>query len=536
MSRSGEQAASVVIGPAPSGRGRVVAGATLAPPRAQAEEPRHDPRPRRLALPRGADALLLVVVLAFAVVLLDLLPKSFNDDSWLDLTAGRLMWQTGLPHHDTLVAMTHGGRWVNQQWLSQLFSYVLERVGGLGLLGVVDVAMLTAGVGIAMAAARRLGARPLSVIVLLPLCLLPVLAAHEVRTQAYALPLLSSTILLLASDSRRPSRRVYWCLPILILWANVHGTAILGAALVGLRALTLLWERRRTLLRDWTAWRRPLALGLGAPLCLLLTPYGTQIISYYQATGGSAALRHLVTEWQPITALPVLAVPFFIMAAILLWSFGHAPSRTTSWEKLATLLLAAITIGVLRNAILFALCALVVGPVSIDEVIGSRRGRKAPERRRLNTVLMGAALIALIAGIAVTLSRPQAKLELVFQRTRILQIVRTETARDPRLQVFGDVQVGDWLLWRDPALAGRIAYDTRFELLSPAQMTGLVALFSAIGVDWKRAAHGDRLLVLERTASPETVRGFLAERGRRVLYDDGTRVVILRAASQAERT
>ncbi|MBV9838860.1 MAG: hypothetical protein JO156_12120 [Solirubrobacterales bacterium] len=498
------------------------------PLRALLDEPRLGPG-RRLALPRGADALLLVVVFAFAGVLLDILPSSLNDDSWLDLTAGRLVWQTGIPHHDTLIAWAHGGRWVNQQWLSQLFTYLLDRVDGLGLVGVVDVAMMTLGVGIAIGAARRLGARPLSVILLLPLCLIAVLAGREVRAQAYALPLLASTILLLALDSRRPSRRVYWCVPILILWANVHGTAILGAALVELRVLTLLWERRRSLPSDWTACRRPLLLGLAAPLCLLLTPYGSQMIVYYHETAGSAALRHLVTEWQPITALPVLAVPFFVLAAILVWSFGRAPSRTTPWEKLATLLLAAITIGVLRNAILFGLCALVVAPVSIDEVVGRWHRRSAPERNRLNAVIVAAALIAVLAGTAVTFSRPEAQLEVGYQRTRILQVVRTETAHDPSLQVFADVRFADWLLWYDPALAGRVAYDTRFELLSPPQMNSLVAMFSAIGPDWNQAARGDRLLVLDRADSPETVRAFLAEPGRRILYDDGTRLVILRA-------
>ena len=489
--------------------------------------------PSRLALPRGADALLLLVVLALAVALFDLLPSSFNVDSWLDLTVGRYIWEAGLPHHNVLTVMAHGAPWVDQQWLSQLFSYVLDRIGGLGLVGLVDVAAMTVGVAIAIAAARRLGARPLSVIVLLPLCLLQVLPSHEVRTQAYALPLASATILLLALDSRRPSRQVYWCLPILLLWSNLHGTAILGVALVGLRALTLLWERRQTLLRDPMQWRRPLMLGLGATLCVLLTPYGTQMISYYRSTSGSGALRHLVSEWQPITALPTLAVPFFILAAILVWSFGRAPENTTSWDKLATLLLAGITIGVLRNALLFGLCALVVGPVSIDGVVGRWRSGKAPERARLNAVLGAAVLVALVAGIAVTLLRPQAQFEFSYQRAPILRVVRHETAGDPSLQVFGDERFADWLLWRDPALAGRVAYDARFELLSPEQMDSLVALFSAAGAGWKQAARGDRLLVLDRTATPDAVRGFLAEPGRRVLYDDGTRVVILRAATEA---
>ena len=55
---------------------------------------------------------------------------------------------------------------------------------------------------------------------------------------------------LLAADSRKPSPRVYWCLPILVLWANLHGTASLGAMLVALRGVTLVWERREVLTRS----------------------------------------------------------------------------------------------------------------------------------------------------------------------------------------------------------------------------------------------------------------------------------------------
>jgi hypothetical protein len=34
----------------------------------------------------------------------------------------------------------------------------------------------------------------------------------------------------------------------------------------------------------------------------------------------------------------------------------------------------------------------------------------------------------------------------------------------------------DWLLWERPELAGRVAYDVRFELLTRAQLARVVAL------------------------------------------------------------
>jgi hypothetical protein len=101
------------------------------------------------------------------------------------------------------------------------------------------------------------------------------------------------------------------------------------------------------------------------------------------------------------------------------------------------------------------------------------------------------------------------------------------------MRVFADQKSADWLLWRDPNLAGRVAFDVRFELLSSAVLRRLQRLYLAAGPDWKRAARGYRLLVLNEKDDPISSEEFLREAGRTVLYNDGTLVVIRRSASAA---
>jgi hypothetical protein len=496
-------------------------------------------RGRHLALPRGSDALLFIAVLALAVTLLGFLPASFSVDSWLALVVGRDIWHTGLPHHDTLTVISHGVRWVDQQWLAQLASYALYRAGGLGLLGVVNVALITIGVGGAVAGARRLGARPWIVMFVLLLALWQIIPFREVRTQAFAFPLITAMLVLLSHDSRRPSRRVYWCFPILILWGNLHGTVTIGAALVSLRGVTLAWERRgqlrtRNIRQGWAQWRRPLILTVGAPLTLLMTPYGFQAVSYYQATLMNSELKAAVTEWQPITSHIGMAAVFFLLAGLAVWSFGRQPSKTTSWEKITLLLLAAASVDVLRNSLLFGLAALLIVPVSLDGALPIRRsGRTAVIRDRLNARLCWTMIGVLATASLATVFRPASGFESSTQRPALLVAVRAETQHDPAIRVFADLRFADWLLWRDPQLGGRIANDVRFELLSDSELIRIQRVFSVTGPDWKQAARGYRLLVLDRAASPDAVKGFLQEPGRRVLYNDGQRLVILRSVRAA---
>jgi len=57
----------------------------------------------RASLLSGPDALLVSALLLLTVGFLAVLPKSFSVDSWLELAAGRLIWQVGVPDRKSVV-------------------------------------------------------------------------------------------------------------------------------------------------------------------------------------------------------------------------------------------------------------------------------------------------------------------------------------------------------------------------------------------------------------------------------------------------
>jgi hypothetical protein len=484
-------------------------------------------RARAARLPGGRDTLLGVVVAVMACVLLVAGRFVFHQDSWLALVAGRHIWQHGIPQHDSLTTLTQGRRWVDQQWLSQVTIYGLYRLGGLKRVTAVHVAVVAGSLGGAIAIGRRRGTPvPSMLLVLLIGMILVLVPSLVVRTQPYAYPLFIATVALASADSRAPSRKVLWTLPILVVWANVHGSAALGAGLVGLRGLTIAYERGRA--RGVGGELAVAAtLVVGAPLCLLATPYGTAAVGYYRHTLLNPDFTRLVTEWRPVTDVPLAAAAFFVLAGLAVWSIGRHPARLTLWERLALFVLFAGAIMALRNIVWAELALLMLPVIAIGE-----SSADVPTRAVLNRVLAAAAAGAVLVGLVVDLSRSDRAFEHGYP-TGALSAVAQATAADRTLRVFSDVQFADWLLWHLPRLEGKVAFDARFELQPSGGLDRLASALTVTGIDWRRAARGYRLVVLTPDAEKDAAAAFRAEPGHRVLFADADALVLLRAADQA---
>ncbi len=473
--------------------------------------------PRDSVRPVLADrhrTFLVLIGATVAAVLLTALPSAILNDTWLALVDGRWIAQHGIPHHVVLTVFGYGHPWHDQQWLAQLLMYGLQQLGGLPLLGVVTVALVLTGLAGAAAAAIRLGASPRAVLPVFLVVAMIDIVATEVRTQSFAYPLFVLVVYLLAADSRRSTRRVFWCLPVLVLWANLHGSVTLGAGLVALRGLTMLWERRHELA---TGGRRPLALIVGAPVALMITPYGTGIVSYYRVTLLSPAFRAFVAEWQPVTESTQLAIVFFLLAGVSLWALGRYTARTTPWERAAMLLLAVGGILAVRNVVWFALATLIILPGWIDGAVRARE-RSAPPRPRLNAALLLVAGLLVALFLVGSLRAGAARLTPKYP-AQALAAARRAVQSQPGTRVFADETYADWLLWKMPGLSGRMAYDVAFELLSRQEFAKIADFKSVSGLDWERAVKGYGVLVLSSARFPTLVPALRARDGAHVLYD-----------------
>src|SRR6266480_2512109 len=133
--------------------------------------------------------------------------------------------------------------WVNVPVLGELIFHALQVVGGDRGLLVGQLIAVTAALTLLALGMRALGtpdAASATVLVLVFFAAVP--SFIIVRAQLFSLVLFCAALLLLRAESRRPSRRVWLLVPLIALWANLHGAVLVGLEVA---AAYLVVERAR---------------------------------------------------------------------------------------------------------------------------------------------------------------------------------------------------------------------------------------------------------------------------------------------------
>jgi hypothetical protein len=458
---------------------------------------RLDPGPAVLAL------LLWCGLLAF-------LPSEMSPDGWYAFLGGDVIVHHGLPSHDTLTVWGHGRRWVDQQWLAQLVSYGLYSLGGLRLALLANAAIVAGTFAWGMRLARARGGAPRDVLYVgLVGAVALGLGSSAFRPQTLVLPLFLALVWLLVEDARLPSRRVFWTIPILVLWANLHGTVTLGVLLVLLAVAVDAWPRRRPT-------RRTLSLAVLAVASLFASPYAPHLPGYYRTILFNREFAKYLPDWMP-TALGPKTAAFYLLALGTVFMIARAPRLLTLFEKVAFVVLLVLAIEATRGVTWFTLFAIVVLPAALRDLplpgLSLRHRPVAP--------LVAFALVVLI----VVASRPASWFERDYPSASARAVA---DAAGPSRTVFANGAFGDWLLLKEPSLRGRVAYDARLEVLPHGRLADAVAV--SIGrYDAGRILKPFDVVVLR--PEEEEIRGTLARSGKWRRVDAGSKVVVLRRAT-----
>jgi hypothetical protein len=471
------------------------------------------------------ETLLFPVVALFVISIVSALPDELQSDSWYAIFGGHEVVHHGLPLHDNLTIWTQGRDWVNQQWLGQLFFYAMYAAGGVKLALFGHAAAASGAFVGAIAFARRRGASVRSICWLTPPTLfLLIWGSWNARAQSLAFGLFVAVAWLVIADSRKRSRKVFLTLPLLVLWANLHGSVITGVALVVLAGLTYALESRRRPRREWLP--RAVAMCAAPIACLFASPYALDLPGYYHRVLFNPAFRDYVVEWRPTTP-SFQTSPFYLLAFVAVWLIGRRSERLGRLEQVIVLATLLMGLQSLRGVVWFALAGLMILPTAFDGLL--KPNTSAARFGLLNRALIAVSVAGTVTAVAAVAAKPASWFERGYPR-EILSAVQQAERADPHVQVFASERYGDWLLLRRPELRGRMAFDIRFELLSREQIEELVALRRQVeGSSRTVARYG--LFVLNDGPDSRLAKSLLRGPRAHVLYRGPDVVVISRPAS-----
>jgi hypothetical protein len=426
----------------------------------------------------GAPLALLAVALALVA------PSLVVQDSWLALVAGREVAEHGLPHADHLTALASGHRWIDQQWLAQLILFEATRLGGVGVAFALCILATLAAFALLFHVAYRRGCSPVALLVFLPLAVGASPWGLQLRTQSFALPLFALVLWLLERNAPLAA------LPAIAVWANVHGSAVIGVALLAAYAAA-----RRS--------RRALVAAALAPLALLASPYALDLPGYYRLMLVDPPFGHAIREWNRTTPSGLTAL-FFLLVAVAVALALLRRGRLTLFDRLVLALTIVLGLDAMRGIVWFGLAALALLPP-----LATRRPGAARFEGSAATLFVLVAAVTVAGAIAVAAARPAHAYERRFPAALLPVVARSAAGG----VVFADEPTADWLLWRLPSLRGRIAYDVRFEILTRPQIARLIA-WHGFGRGWS-AVPGPASVVVD---DPRHVSRLVATgRWRRVL-------------------
>jgi len=162
-----------------------------------------------------------VVLLSMIFVLAVRQSVTIDPDLWWHLKAGQQIIDTrSIPHTDDYSFTKQGSEWVAHEWLSEVIIAAIYRVSGL--VGLVTIFSLIIVIALWLTY-RRCEGRPYAAGIAILLAAAASSPLFGVRPQMLTLLLASVYIVLLERfDPEEQSRRLWWLVPLMLLWVNLH--------------------------------------------------------------------------------------------------------------------------------------------------------------------------------------------------------------------------------------------------------------------------------------------------------------------------
>jgi len=270
----------------------------------------------------------LTALLCFTIILCIAYYNIDPDFGW-HLKAGEYIFKNGVPKYDVFTFTASNFLWINHEWLNDVLIYVLYNSGGYLATAIFFSFLWISGLLIAKRTSLKF---PL---LLATVAVIPFAGIRPVAWTIFFIAILERIIC-------SKNRKLQYLLPIIfIIWANLHGSFVLGLIVL---ILYQLFSSNRI---KWYI----IAISC---LSVLINPYGLRIFEEIYRTGADSQLRFRISEWRPVL-LPYSSVAFVVISVSLVLAL-----RKEAWKAIFSIpsLALAMTLSSIRHLPIYVITSI----------------------------------------------------------------------------------------------------------------------------------------------------------------------------------
>jgi hypothetical protein len=450
-----------------------------------------------------------------------------DPDLWWHLKTGQyIIAHKTVPHTDAF-SYTRGGQpWVAHEWLSELFLYGLYRRGGWAGLILVFAAITAATFFLLY---LRCAETPYVAGLVTVWGAIAGAPSWGVRPQTLTW-LLVSLWLLILDRSKGNCLLLWWTLPLMFLWVNLHASYALGLVILALFIVGELVEVSLGLVAVPQARPHLQALALTFLFNLILVPLnpnGVRLYSYPIETLRSRAMQDYIVEWFSPNLHSAEFWPFLLLLlatiAALAWIpravrvhnilllLGSAYAALFSMRMIPFFILIAVPI--LSRQLHYGIVLRKSGNPELLPAMKAHRTRFSP-KLLLNTAI-AAAIIVFVCLRAVRVLEQQPLVEQVHFPAGAVEFLKMHPTDGP---VFNHYDWGGYLIWKLYPDAP-VFIDGRADLYGEHLLKQFADTFQLKG-DWKQTLNQWHVKTVVVPANSTLAEALRRQAGWTISYED----------------
>jgi hypothetical protein len=459
-------------------------------------------------------------------------PLSDGDFWWHLKTGEYIVRNLTIPRIDFYSFTVPGKHWVAHEWLSEVIFYLIYIRAGFNTLIFIFTVLTVLAFWIVF---RRSQVHPFVKGFALLLSVWTILPTIGVRPRTFTLLFAGIYLALLHRFIReRETRAIWWLVPLMIVWVNLHAGYLIGLVLIGLAIAGVVvdaWFAGEKLASYSSQLKTLVLIFVACLVAVNLNPQGPRIFLFPFEFFFSPVQQDQIIDWLSPDFHQKELFPLLLLIMLTIAALALSPKRVRPSELLLFLSTLYMTLKSNRH---MAMLALVAGPMLAEylqhwlettrfaRIFGESAATSSGRRQIIFNVILLVPLIACLIKLKSVIYSPptQERVGVPLNAVRYLKEngITGNTFTDPNIW-------GGYLIWETPS--NPVYIDGRIDMYGDEFMREYLGIIRGV-TRWQEPF--DRYGVQTAIVSPTSVLHLQLEQSPQwqQLYSDEMAVVFRR--------